>query len=89
MKIAGRESEHFVDARKEELIRKAVAKINKEYDALRYDFRNQDPGDVLRLILVSEEMRLMELEERSSTEKSSVIRRLEELDAGLDEYLSR
>ena len=89
MKIAGRESEHYIDPGKEELIRKAVARINKEYDSMRYDFRGQDSVELLRIILVSEEMKLMELEDRSSRENSSIIRRLEELDAGLEEYLSR
>ena len=89
LKIAGRESEFMVDAEREELIRAAAARINKEYEAIRYDYRNQDPSDVLRMILLSEEMRLLETEARNSQENSRLIQRLEELDAGLEEYLSR
>ena len=89
LKIAGRESEFMVDTEREELIRAAAARINKEYDSIRYDYRTQDPSDVLRMILLSEEMRLLETEARSSQENSRLIQRLEDLDAGLKEYLSR
>ena len=89
LKIAGKESEFMVDAEREELIRAAAARINKEYEAMRYDYRNQDPADVLRMILLSEEMRLLETETRNKQENSRLIQRLEELDAGLEEYLSR
>ena len=73
----------------EELIRAAADRINREIDSLRYDYRNQDLSDVLRLILLSEETKLLELEARNSNETNSVFRRLEELDADLGEYLSR
>ena len=89
LRIAGKETQHLVDAEREELIRAAADRINKEYDAMRYDYRNQDPSDVLRMILLSEEMRLLETEARNSQENSRLIQRLEELDAGLEEYLSR
>ena len=89
LRIAGKESELMVDSAREELIRAAAARINKEFEALRYDYRNQDPADVLRLILLSEEMKLIESESRNKMENSSLIQRLEELDAGLEEYLSR
>ncbi|MBR6423683.1 MAG: cell division protein ZapA [Bacteroidales bacterium] len=89
LKIAGRDSEFMVDPAKEEQIRAAAARINKEYESVRYDYRNQDPSDVLRMILLSEELKLIEAETRNSQENSSLIRRLEELDAGLKEYLSR
>ena len=89
LRIAGKESEFNVDPAREELIRAAAARINKEFEAMRYDYRNQDPADVLRMILLSEEMRLLESEARNKNENERMIRRLEELDAGLDEYLSR
>lgn len=89
LRIAGNESVFMVDAEREELIRKAAARINKEYESLRYDYRNQDTADVLRMILLSEEIKLLESEDRNSKESSSLIQRLEELDAGLKEYLSR
>jgi len=89
LKIAGRDSEFMVDSEREELIRAAAARINKEYESVRYDYRNQDTADVLRMILLSEEMKLLETEARSNNENSRLIQRLEELDAGLKEYLSR
>ena len=89
MKIAGKETQHLVDAEREELIRAAADRINKEIDAMRFDFRDQNLSDVLSMILLSEETRLLELEARSSRETQNALRRLEELDESLGEYLSR
>ena len=89
MKIAGKETVHLIDAGREEVIRAAADRINKEIDALRFDFRDQDLSEVLSMILLSEETRLLELETRNSHETNSTLRRLEELDESLGEYLSR
>ena len=89
LKIAGKETQHLVDAEREELIRRAADRINKEIDAMRFDFRDQNLSDVLSMILLSEETRLLELEARSSRETQNALRRLEELDESLGEYLSR
>ena len=89
LKIAGKKMELMVGQDREEVIRAAADRINKEIDALRFDFRDQDLSDVLSMILLSEETRLLELEARSMQENNSVLHRLEELDANLEEYLSR
>ena len=89
LKIAGKETQHLVDADREEVIRAAADRINREIDSLRFDYRDQDLGEVLSMILLSEETRLLELESRNMNETNSVLRRLEDLDAGLGEYLSR
>ena len=89
LRIAGKETEHWIDAGREEVIRAAAERINREIDALRFDFRDQDLSDVLSMILLSEETRLLELEARSKQETHTTLRRLEELDASLGEYLSR
>lgn len=89
LKIAGKETQHLVDAGREEVIRAAADRINKEIDALRFDFRDQDLSDVLSMLLLSEETKLLELESRSSKENQRALRQLEELDASLGEYLSR
>ena len=89
LKIAGKETQHLVDAEREELIRAAADRINKEIDALRFDFRDQNLSDVLSMLLLSEETKLLEMEARSSREAQTALRRLEELDASLGEYLSR
>ena len=89
LKIAGKETQHLVDAEREELIRAAADRINKAIDALRFDFRDQNLSDVLSMLLLSEETKLLELEARSSREAQTALRRLEELDASLGEYLSR
>ena len=89
LKIAGKETQHLVDAGREEMIRAAADRINKEIDALRFDFRDQDLSDVLSMLLLSEETKLLELEARSSKENQRALRQLEELDASLGEYHSR
>ena len=89
LKIACKETQHLVDAGREEMILAAADRINKEIDALRFDFRDQDLSDVLSMLLLSEETKLLELEARSSKENQRALRQLEELDASLGEYLSR
>ena len=89
LKIAGKETQHLVDAEREEVIRAAADRINREIDALRFDFRDQNLSEVLSMILLSEETKLLELEARSSSENQRALRQLEELDASLGEYLSR
>ena len=89
LRIAGKETQHLVDAEREELIRAAADRINKEIDSLRFDFRDQNLSDVLSMILLSEETKLLEMESRSNQETDNLLRRLEELDASLGEYLSR
>ena len=79
----------MVEPEREEAIRTAADRINKEIDSLRFDFKDQDLSDVLKLILLSEETRLVEMEARNTNETNSVLRRLEDLDAALGEYLSR
>jgi cell division protein ZapA (FtsZ GTPase activity inhibitor) len=89
LKIAGREREFMVDPEREEIIRRAAKRINDEVDSLRFDFRDQDLSDVLSMILLSEETRLLEMEARNTNETNSVLQRLGDLDAALGEYLSR
>lgn len=89
LKIAGKETQHLVDAEREEVIRAAADRINREIDAIRFDFRDHDLSEVLSMILLSEETKLLELEARSNKETDTMLRRLEELDASLGEYLSR
>lgn len=89
LKIAGKETQHLIDAEREEVIRAAADRINREIDSLRFDFRDQNLSDVLSMILLSEETKLLELESRSNQETDSMLRRLEELDASLGQYLSR
>jgi len=79
----------MVDPEREEIIRRAAKRINDEVDSLRFDFRDQDLSDVLSMILLSEETRLLEMEARNTNETNSVLQRLGDLDAALGEYLSR
>ena len=89
LKIAGKETQHLVDAEREEVIRAAADRINREIDALRFDFRDQNLSEVLSMILLSEETKLLELEARTNKETDMTLRRLEQLDEHLGEYLSR
>ena len=74
---------------REEIIRAAAARINQEIDSLRFDYRDQGLSEVLMMILLSEETRLLEFEARNTNETNSVLHRLGDLDAALGEYLSR
>jgi len=89
LKIAGKEMEFRVEPEREEMIRAAAARINQEIDSLRFDYRDQGLSEVLMMILLSEETRLLEFEARNTNETNSVLRRLGDLDAALGEYLSR
>ena len=79
----------MVEPEREEIIRAAAARINQEIDSLRFDYRDQGLSEVLLMILLSEETRLLEFEARNTNETNSVLHRLGDLDAALGEYLSR
>ncbi|MBQ0123379.1 MAG: cell division protein ZapA [Bacteroidales bacterium] len=87
VKIAGREFGLSIESEKEERIRAAVARINEEIDSLKFDYRGVDDAEILRIVLLSEEKRLVDLETESSEEHEKMLRSLETLDTELGEYL--
>ncbi len=87
VKIAGREFELNVESEQEEAIRSAVKKLNMEIDELQYNYHGKDMRDILSIVLLSEEKRLIEMESRDNFVINDDINKLEELDRSLGEYL--
>ena len=87
VKIAGKEFGLSIEPEKEEGIRAAVARINEEIDSLKFDFKGVEEAEILRIVLLSEEKRLVDLETESSREREEMVRSLEALDTELGEYL--
>lgn len=85
--IAGREYSMNVDSEKEEAIRSSVKKLNMEIEELQYNYNGIEMRDILSIVLLSEEKRLVDLENRNNVEINDDIRKLEELDKSLGEYL--
>lgn len=85
--IAGREYSMNVDSEKEEAIRSSVKKLNMEIEELQYNYNGIEMRDILSIVLLSEEKRLVDLENRSNDEINDDIRKLEELDKSLGDYL--
>lgn len=88
VKIAGREFPLEIEAEKEERIRAAVARINAEIEALQYDYRGVELSEILRVVLLSEEKKLVDLESTGTTEINNTLKQISDLDAELGEYLS-
>ena len=88
VKILGREFPFEVgSARDEELIRAAAEKLTNDVELLQYNYQGHDIKDAMSIVMLSREVELMELREQEKTDKSDTARRLEELDASLEEYL--
>lgn len=88
VKIAGREFPLEIEPEKEELIRAAVSRINTEIDALKYDYRGVELSEILRVVLLSEEKKLVDLEAARNAEMNNVLKHISDLDNELGQYLS-
>lgn len=89
LKIAGKETSHEIEPEKEEVLRAAVERINREIDSLKFDYRDKDLTEILSIVLLSEEKKLIEYENGSRDKNKNLLSRLEELDESLGQYLSR
>lgn len=87
VQIAGREYGLNVDSQQEEAIRRAVKKLNLEIEELQYNYHGRDVRDILSIVLLSEEKRLVELESMKGDVSNADINKLEELEKSLDNYL--
>ena len=85
--IAGREFGLNVESEQEEAIRSAVKKLNMEIEELQYNYHGRDLRDILSIVLLSEEKRIVEMEDRDNFVINDDISKLEELDKSLGEYL--
>ena len=88
VKIAGREFPLEIEAEKEERIRAAVTRINSEIEALQYDYRGVDLSEILRVVLLSEEKKLVDLEVTGASAINNTLSQISDLDAELEEYLN-
>ena len=88
IKLVGREFPFEVESSEaEQLMRDAADKLNKEIELLHYNYQGHDDKDAMGIVMFREEIRLMQLEKKGNTENSDTMRRLEELDASLGDYL--
>ncbi len=85
--IAGREFGLNVESEQEESIRSAVKKLNIEIEELQYNYHGRDLRDILSIVLLSEEKRIVDMENRDKFVINDDINKLEELDKSLGEYL--
>ena len=87
VKIAGKDFGLNIESEKEERIRAAVARINEEIDALMFDYKGVEEAEILRIVLLSEEKRLVDMETQYNAERDEMLRKVTDLDTALGEYL--
>lgn len=89
VKLAGKEYPLCIDSEREEIIRSAAAKLNLEIDALKFDYGDRSMAEILSVLLLSVQSRLMELEAEKAGKVRGTMSELEDLTTDLDKYLSR
>ena len=87
IKIAGDEYQLTVEPDLEEGIRAAADRINENVDYLLDHYANVSPKQVLGIVLLREEVKLIELQRKNAGEAGEMDRELDALNAELDEYL--
>lgn len=88
VKIVGKEFGLEVNSEsEEESIRSAAARINDSLEQMKFDFKAVEESDLIRIYLLSEVRKLMELEASGNVEVSSMMQQIAALDRVLGEYL--
>jgi cell division protein ZapA (FtsZ GTPase activity inhibitor) len=87
IRIAGKEFELDVEAASEEKIREAVKRINRRIFEKSNLFPMVARDEILSMILLEEEVRLVEFETLRDREKEKLLQQLHTLDERLGEYL--
>ena len=87
IRIAGKEFELDVEAASEEKIREAVKRINRRIFEKSNLFPMVARVEILSMILLEEEVRLVEFETLRDREKENLLQQLHTLDERLGEYL--
>jgi cell division protein ZapA (FtsZ GTPase activity inhibitor) len=87
IRIAGKEFELDVEAASEEKIREAVKRINRRIFEKSNLFPMVARDEILSMILLEEEVRLVEFETLRDREKENLLQQLHTLDERLGEYL--
>lgn len=85
--IAERSYPLDIDPEQEESIRAAVDALNAQIEATRSRYTNVDMRDILSMVLLQEESRLIGLERRSAGELGELEKEIAALDRQLGEYL--
>ena len=87
IRIAGKEFELDVEATSEEKIREAVKRINQRIFEKSTLFPMVARDEILSMILLEEEVRLVEFETLRDKEKEKLLQQLHTLDERFGEYL--
>lgn len=88
VKIVGKEFGLEVNSEsEEESIRSAAARINDSIEQMKFDFKAVEESDLIRIYLLSQVRKLMELEASGNVEVSSMMQQIAALDRVLGEYL--
>lgn len=88
VKIVGKEFGLEVNSEsEEESIRSAAARINDSIEQMKFDFKAVEESDLIRIYLLSQVRKLMELEASGNEEVSSMMQQIAALDRVLGEYL--
>lgn len=88
VKIVGKEFGLEVNSEsEEESIRSAAARINDSLEQMKFDFKAVEESDLIRIYLLSQVRKLMELEASGNEEVSSMMQQIAALDRVLGEYL--
>lgn len=87
IKLAEEEFPLAVEPELEEGIRAAAERINEQYAYLSDHYGNVSAKQVLSMLLLMEETKLVELQRKNAGEAGDMIKDIEALNAELDEYL--
>ncbi len=87
IKIAGKEFPLTIDRDDEEVVRMAAERIGEMVSEVTDRYENVDLCDVLSVILLGEEKKLIDLQRRYNGDSEGVFQQLKDLDTHLEEYL--
>ncbi|MBR4660321.1 MAG: cell division protein ZapA [Bacteroidales bacterium] len=87
IKIAGKEFPLTIDRDDEEVVRMAAERIGEMVAEVTDRYENVDMCDVLSVILLGEEKKLIDLQRRYNGDSEGVFQQLKDLDIQLEEYL--
>lgn len=87
IRIAGEVYPLTVESSLEEAIRTAAEQINEAYNYRMDHFGNVSDKEVLSMILLQEEAKLIELQQKDAGSARSIVSEIDALNAELDEYL--
>lgn len=87
LKIGGVEYPLSINPELEEGMRAAAERINEEMDYIEDHYGNVSHSDVLSIMLLRAEVKLLELQRDNAGEAGELVRGIEALNAELEDYL--